>query len=82
MTQHHIRQQRCIDRINAQLKPIGYRLVRNVRGGSYYYLIGPSVECSIYAYSLAPTQEDFEFAASDINKAFVDAGQTAPISLA
>ena len=81
------RPQRCIERINKQLKKVGHRLVRNLRGGSYYYLtrdsagIGATVDCSIYAYSLEPTQKDFEFAASEINEAFVRAGRTAPIDI-
>jgi hypothetical protein len=65
---------RTIDRINRALRGTGYRLHRNLRGGSYYYLSSDGakvpVECSIYCYSLGPTDSDFNFAAYEINDAF------------
>lgn len=69
---------RTITRINRALKAAGRdeRLVRNLRGGSYYYLTGGTVTCSIYCYSLDP--QDYNLAAIDINAAFRGAGLPPP----
>lgn len=56
-----------IARINRLLKAKGHveRMVRNTRGGSYYYLTateaGPVTE-SLYVYSLQDTPEDHSLA--------------------
>lgn len=69
----------AIKRVNAELKRLGRneRLHRNVRGGSYYYLSGGSVECSIYVYVLDHSAEDYDLAAREINIEFTDAGTLA-----
>jgi hypothetical protein len=75
-----------ITRINKALKHTGHKLVRNRIG--YYYVVVIDinsdvkwVECSIYCNVLEPTQEDFCYAASEINDAFVRAGHAAPITI-
>lgn len=70
----------CISRINAALTAAGVaeRLVRNLRGGSYYYVTGGEIQCSIYAYRLDP--EDYPSTAADVNAAFIAAGRPAPIA--
>jgi len=89
MNRKQSRPQRCIERINKALKHTGHRLVRNTRGGSYYYLIRdhagpvdqPTVTCSIYCYALEPTDKDFLYAADYINVAFREAGRKQPIDV-
>jgi hypothetical protein len=77
----------CIAQINAALKKAGtHHVLQRDRSGYYYLRMADGhppgtrwIECSIYVWRLEA--DDFNFAAEDINEAFVRAKLPAPLTL-